>query len=78
MIIDKKTDVAYILLNAEDSNKLKDGSHDYRAEKFDIDYFIRSVLQICFFTDQILADPSTRTTTVIRQGTGREEVRTWC
>ena len=44
MVIDKQTDVAYILLNAEDSNKLKDGSHDSRAERFDIDYFIRSVL----------------------------------
>lgn len=44
MFIDKKTDVAYILLNAEDSNKLKDGSHDSRAERFDIDYFIRSLL----------------------------------
>ena len=46
MWIDNKTDVAYLLLNAGDSNKLKDGSHDYRAERFDIDYFIRSVLQI--------------------------------
>ena len=44
MVIDKQTDVAYILLNAEDSNKLKDGSHDSRAERFDIDYFIRSLL----------------------------------
>ena len=46
MLIDKKTDVAYILLNAEDSNKLKDGSHDSRAERFDIDYFIRSLLDM--------------------------------
>ena len=46
MVIDKQTDVAYILLNAEDSNKLKDGSHDSRAERFDIDYFIRSLLDM--------------------------------
>ena len=46
MLIEKKTDVAYILLNAEDSNKLEDGSHDARAERFDIEYFIRSVLQM--------------------------------
>ena len=46
MWIDNKTDVAYLLLNAGDSNKLKDGSHDYRAERCDIDYFIRSVLQM--------------------------------
>ena len=46
MMIDKKTDVAYILLNAEDSNKLKDGSHHATAEKFDIEYFIRSVSEM--------------------------------
>ena len=44
MMIDKKTDVAYILLNAEDSNKKQDGSHDARAERFDVEYFIRSDL----------------------------------
>ena len=46
MFIDKKTDVAYILLNAEDSNKKQDGSHDHRAERFDIKYFIRLVREM--------------------------------
>ena len=43
MLIDAKSDVAYILLNAEDSNKQRDGSHQATAERFDIEYFIRSV-----------------------------------
>lgn len=44
MTIDKATDVAYILFNVEDANKLKDGSHDPQAEKVEVDYFIRSNL----------------------------------
>ena len=41
MLIEKSSDVAYLLLNAEDANKQKDGRHDPRAEKVDIEYFIR-------------------------------------
>ena len=43
MFIDAKSDVAYILLNAEDSNKNRDGTHQATAERFDIEYFIRWV-----------------------------------
>ena len=77
MFIDKKTDVAYILLNAEDSNKKQDGSHDYRAERFDIKYFIRSGKCHDNFTDQTLSDHLTPTTTLTGKVTVREEDRMW-
>ena len=44
MFIDKKSDVAYLLLNVDNANKGKDGSHDSSAERVDIKYFIRSEL----------------------------------
>ena len=44
MFIDKKSDVAYLLLNVDNANKGKDGSHDPSAERVDIKYFIRSEL----------------------------------
>ena len=44
MIIDKASDVAYVLFNVEDANKQKDGSHDPEAEKVEVEYFIRSDL----------------------------------
>ena len=48
MVIEKSSDVAYLLLNAEDANKQKDGSHHPRAERVDIDFFIRLGLESLF------------------------------
>ena len=78
MLIDAKSDVAYILLNAEDSNKHRNGSHQATAERFDIDYFIRSGnVTINTLTDESLPDHLTPTTILTRKVTRREEDRIW-